>query len=99
MKGCFSTKFSRLPGHHQVPPGRWGGTDGNGLQVSDFVQMTGPPEPHHILREKGLLHEWQPGQVGGLGKVRVLEIWSDVTVKMANDYYAMLIHLYRTLAH
>ncbi len=33
-------------------------------QVSDFVQMTGPPEPHHILREKGLLHEWQPGGVG-----------------------------------
>jgi len=31
------------------------------VKVSDFVQMTGPPEPHHILREKGLLHEWQPG--------------------------------------
>ena len=23
--------------------------------------MRGPPEPHHVLKEKGLLHQWQPG--------------------------------------
>lgn len=31
------------------------------VKVQDFLQMVGPPEPHHILQEKGLLHEWQPG--------------------------------------
>lgn len=31
------------------------------VKVRDFLQMVGPPEPHHILQEKGLLHEWQPG--------------------------------------
>ena len=23
--------------------------------------MRGPPEPHHVLKEKGLLHEWRIG--------------------------------------
>lgn len=31
------------------------------VKVSDFLQMGGAPEPHHVLREKGLLQEWQPG--------------------------------------
>lgn len=31
------------------------------VKVSDFLLMEGAPEPHHILKEKGLLHEWQPG--------------------------------------
>ena len=30
-------------------------------QVSDFCRMEGPPQPHHVLRDRGLLHEWQPG--------------------------------------
>ncbi|CAJ1389356.1 unnamed protein product [Effrenium voratum] len=33
------------------------------LEVSDFLQMEGPPEAHHVLKEKGLLHEWQPGML------------------------------------
>jgi hypothetical protein len=31
------------------------------VKVSDFLQMEGAPEPHHVLKEKGLLHEWRPG--------------------------------------
>ncbi|CAJ1453513.1 unnamed protein product [Effrenium voratum] len=31
------------------------------VKVSDFLQMRGPPEPHDVLKAKGLLHEWQPG--------------------------------------
>eukprot|EP00438_Fugacium_kawagutii_P005549 Skav216282 [mRNA] locus=scaffold2088:85037:86365:+ [translate_table: standard] len=31
------------------------------VKVLDFLQMKGAPEPHHVLRQKGLLHEWQPG--------------------------------------
>lgn len=31
------------------------------VKVSDFLQMRGPPEPHHVLKEKGLLHEWRIG--------------------------------------
>lgn len=30
------------------------------VKVSDFLKMDGAPEPHHVLQEKGLLHEWQP---------------------------------------
>ena len=30
-------------------------------QVSDFMQMRGPPEPHGKLQEKGALHQFQPG--------------------------------------
>eukprot|EP00435_Cladocopium_sp_Y103_P037542 s2243_g9.t5 len=37
------------------------------VKVSDFLQMGGAPEPHHVLREKGLLHEWQPGSGRDLG--------------------------------
>ena len=31
------------------------------VKVSDFLDMEGAPEPHHVLRQKGLLHEWQMG--------------------------------------
>ena len=31
------------------------------VKVSDFLQMEGAPEAHHVLKEKGLLHEWRPG--------------------------------------
>ena len=31
------------------------------VKVSDFLQMQGAPQAHHALKEKGLLHEWQPG--------------------------------------
>ena len=31
------------------------------VKVSDFLKMKGPPEPHHVLKEKGLLHQWYPG--------------------------------------
>ena len=31
------------------------------VKVSDFLEMTGPPLAHHMLQEKGLLHEWYPG--------------------------------------
>ena len=31
------------------------------VKVSDFLAMEGAPEPHHVLRQKGLLQEWQPG--------------------------------------
>lgn len=31
------------------------------VKVSDFLEMEGPPEPHHVLQQKGLLHKWQPG--------------------------------------
>ena len=31
------------------------------VKVLDFLQMEGVPEPHHVLKQKGLLHEWQPG--------------------------------------
>lgn len=30
-------------------------------QVSDFLEMEGAPEPHHVLLQKGLLHQWKPG--------------------------------------
>ena len=30
-------------------------------QVSDFLEMKGTPEPHDILMQKGLLHQWEPG--------------------------------------
>mmetsp|Transcript_46082 Transcript_46082/g.109532 ORF Transcript_46082/g.109532 Transcript_46082/m.109532 type:complete len:588 (-) Transcript_46082:94-1857(-) len=30
------------------------------VKVSDFLEMEGVPEPHQVLRRKGLLHEWQP---------------------------------------
>ncbi|CAE7279134.1 unnamed protein product, partial [Symbiodinium necroappetens] len=31
------------------------------VKVSDFLEMRGPPRPHHLLQEEGLLHEWFPG--------------------------------------
>ncbi|CAJ1422608.1 unnamed protein product [Effrenium voratum] len=31
------------------------------VKVSDFLEMKGVPEPHHILLQKGLLHQWAPG--------------------------------------
>mmetsp|Transcript_70773 Transcript_70773/g.166057 ORF Transcript_70773/g.166057 Transcript_70773/m.166057 type:complete len:577 (+) Transcript_70773:42-1772(+) len=31
------------------------------VKVADFLNMTGPPEPHNVLMERGLLHEWFPG--------------------------------------
>ena len=31
------------------------------VKVSDFLLMHGAPQAHHALKEKGLLHEWQPG--------------------------------------
>ncbi|CAE7479088.1 unnamed protein product [Symbiodinium natans] len=31
------------------------------VKVSDFLLLQGPPEPHHVLQEKGLLHQWRPG--------------------------------------
>ena len=31
------------------------------VKVSDFLRIRGAPEPHHVLQEKGLLHEWHPG--------------------------------------
>lgn len=31
------------------------------VKVADFLQMDGPPEAHHALLRKGLLHQWQPG--------------------------------------
>ena len=31
------------------------------VKVSDFLAMEGVPEPHHVLQQKGLLQEWQPG--------------------------------------
>lgn len=30
-------------------------------EVSDFLKMEGPPEPHHVLLHQGLLHQWVPG--------------------------------------
>ena len=30
-------------------------------EVSDFLQMDGPPVPHQSLMERGLLYAWQPG--------------------------------------
>ena len=30
-------------------------------KVSDFLEMEGVPEPHHVLMAKGLLHRWTPG--------------------------------------
>ena len=32
------------------------------VRISDFLEMeAGPPEPHHVLKQKGLLHAWRPG--------------------------------------
>eukprot|EP00435_Cladocopium_sp_Y103_P059907 s1461_g21.t1 len=31
------------------------------VKVSDFLEMEGAPEPHHVLLQKGLLHQWKPG--------------------------------------
>ncbi|CAK9071054.1 unnamed protein product [Durusdinium trenchii] len=31
------------------------------VKVSDFLQMTGTPEAHDSLLQKGLLHQWEPG--------------------------------------
>ncbi|CAK9071050.1 unnamed protein product [Durusdinium trenchii] len=31
------------------------------VKVSDFLEMKGTPEPHDILMQKGLLHQWEPG--------------------------------------
>ena len=38
-----------------------------GVQVSDFLQMEGPPESHCALLEKGLLHRWHPDMFAHLG--------------------------------
>jgi len=29
------------------------------IRVSDFLEMNGIPEPHHVLKRRGLLHIWQ----------------------------------------
>lgn len=29
------------------------------IRVSDFLEMKGIPEPHHVLKRRGLLHIWQ----------------------------------------
>ena len=29
--------------------------------MSDFMQMRGAPEPHNVLQEKGVLHQYYPG--------------------------------------
>ncbi|CAE7207234.1 unnamed protein product [Symbiodinium natans] len=31
------------------------------VKVSDFMQMRGAPEPHNVLQEKGVLHQYYPG--------------------------------------
>ncbi|CAE7270046.1 unnamed protein product [Symbiodinium pilosum] len=31
------------------------------VRVADFLRMSGPPEPHNVLQEQGLLHQWYPG--------------------------------------
>eukprot|EP00438_Fugacium_kawagutii_P033156 Skav231185 [mRNA] locus=scaffold425:109947:112581:+ [translate_table: standard] len=31
------------------------------VKIKDFLNMTGIPEPHQQLKQKGLLHTWQPG--------------------------------------
>lgn len=31
------------------------------VKVTDFLKMEGVPDPHHVLRQKELLHQWQPG--------------------------------------
>ena len=31
------------------------------VKIRDFLEMEGVPEPHHVLKQKGLLHAWQPG--------------------------------------
>lgn len=31
------------------------------VKVYDFLKMKGVPEPHHVLKQEGLLHTWQPG--------------------------------------
>ncbi|CAJ1436666.1 unnamed protein product [Effrenium voratum] len=31
------------------------------VKVSDFLLMSGTPQPNHVLAERGLLHKWQPG--------------------------------------
>ncbi|CAJ1372276.1 unnamed protein product [Effrenium voratum] len=33
------------------------------VKVADFLQMQGPPEPHHLLKQQNLLHEWSPGML------------------------------------
>ena len=45
---------------------------GGTLQVSDFLQMRGPPEPHHVLKEKGLLHEWRAGRCASVQRVQCI---------------------------
>ncbi|CAE7633847.1 unnamed protein product [Symbiodinium sp. CCMP2592] len=30
------------------------------VRVSDFLEMSGPPEPHEVLQDKGLLHRYDP---------------------------------------
>lgn len=37
-------------------------------QVRDFLAMTGPAEPHDVLLEQGLLHQWQPGAALTVGR-------------------------------
>ena len=31
------------------------------VKVADFLDMEGVLQPHHILKQKGLLHKWKPG--------------------------------------
>ena len=31
------------------------------VKVSDFLEMSGKPEAHHVLLERGLLYQWFPG--------------------------------------
>lgn len=29
------------------------------VQISDFLEMEGPPQPHSVLAERGQLYEWK----------------------------------------
>lgn len=31
------------------------------VKVADVLEMHGAPEPHDVVKQKGLLHQWQPG--------------------------------------
>ena len=37
----------------------------NWRQVSDFLEMEGPPEAHGALWQRGMLRAWEPGALGG----------------------------------
>ena len=61
----FLTKHSMNTGSQWLPFPTERVTGCNWRQVSDFLEMEGPPEAHGALWQRGMLRAWEPGALGG----------------------------------